>query len=219
MLLCCLLHFLTCVILVSNKMKVLLTSTHNVTNRGLETAVSFHCISPVLSLRGKMFFNQIQGSNRSEDGGPRRQLSTSETSKKLNQSEFLERSVRIMKLSLSFDPYHWFCGILSQYLNAAARWACFQGFRKWLLSHLRSFFWYCSLHIHFYNFHFRRAFDIFQGEMDVGPSSGGVLQIGILGDIGDSETGLDTPVFLTQPALLRHFTGPEKCVKVIISAL
>lgn len=55
--------------------------------------------------------------------------------------------------------------------------------------------------------------------MDVGPSSGGVLQIGSLGDIGDSETGLGTPVFLTQPALLRHFTGPEKCVKVIISAL
>lgn len=105
MLLCCLLHFLTCVILVSNKMKVLLTSTYNVTNRGLETAVSLHCISPVSSLQGKMFLNQIQGSNRSEDGGPRRQLSTSETSKKLNQSEFLERSVRIMKLSLSFDPY------------------------------------------------------------------------------------------------------------------
>lgn len=81
-------------------------------------------------------------------------LSTSETSKKLNQLEFLERSVRMMKLSLFFDPYLWFCGILSQYLNTAARWACFQGFRKWSLSVLRSFFWYCSLHIHFYNFHF-----------------------------------------------------------------
>lgn len=92
-------------------MKVLLTNIFNVTNRGLETAVSLHCISPsltlvVLSLRGKMFFNQIQGSNRSEDGGPRRQLSTSDTSKKLNQLELLERSVRNVKLSLSLDPYH-----------------------------------------------------------------------------------------------------------------
>lgn len=77
-------------------MKVLLTNIYNVTNRALKTALSLHCISPgltlaALSLKGKMFFNQIQGSNRFEDGGPRRQLLTSDTSKKLNQLEFLEK--------------------------------------------------------------------------------------------------------------------------------
>lgn len=92
-------------------MKVLLTNRYSVTNRGLEAAVGLHCISSgltsaVLSLQGKMCFNQIGGSNRFEDGGPRRQLSTSDTSKKLNHLEFLERSMRIMKLSSSFDPYH-----------------------------------------------------------------------------------------------------------------
>lgn len=92
-------------------MKVLLTKIYNVTNRGLETAVSWHCISPgltlaVLNLQGKMFSNQIQESNRFEEEWHRRQLSTSDTSKELNESELVERSVRIMKFSLFFDPYH-----------------------------------------------------------------------------------------------------------------
>lgn len=54
-------------------------------------------------------------------------------------------------------------------------------------------FWYCSLHMHFHNFHFIGGFDIFQGEMNIGPNPGAILQIGSVGDISDSKMGLGAP--------------------------